>query len=99
MFRFRINNENMTVTGFTKKDNSFLVNNQPRIFIGLKDNTGKIYKIGYSLQYKNRKLSMYRCLKDINYDIIICELDTNYMEKQDIDTYEICKKNKLYLLK
>lgn len=99
MFQFNIPPEDMAITGFTKKDNSFLVNNQPRIFVGLKDNYGKFYKIGYALQYKNRKLSMYRCLKHIPYDINICKINVNYMETQDVDSYYLYKKNKLYVLK
>ena len=98
MSRFVFSNEDMVIIGFTKKDNSFLVNNKPRIFLGVKDDSGEIFKIGFSLEYKNRKLSMYRCLKKINYDIDICDINTNFMEKQDIETYDIINKNRRYHL-
>jgi|SaaInlStandDraft_1057018.scaffolds.fasta_scaffold355522_2 hypothetical protein len=82
--------EDMIITGFIKKNYPKNINNHPRIFLGLKnkDGSGDVYKIGYKLQYKNKKLSMYRILIMVTYEISFCDIDKKYMESQDIETLD-----------
>ena len=66
------------ILGFTKRDNSTLINNHPRIFLGYKNADGDVMKIGYTIGMVNRKMTMYRSLLDIN---------TDFMEDRDIEYY------------
>jgi hypothetical protein len=75
------------ILGFTKRDNSTLINNNPRIFLGYKNADGDVMKIGYTIGMINRKMTMYRSLLDINYDIDICDINTDFMEDRDIEYY------------
>ena len=82
MSRFPMNIDNKVILGFTQKNNPVLIKGHPRIFLGYHSNNG-IFKIGYKVvPGYNKKLSLIRCLVEINYEIDICDIDKQYMEKE-----------------
>lgn len=72
------------LVGFTKKEN---IAEQKRIYLGyVYDN--KVHKIGFSVQKFGSKFFLKQTLYNINYEIIVCQIDFNYMEEQDIEFYK-----------
>ena len=82
------------IFGFTQKVNPILINNHPRIFLGYKMDDDTIMKIGYSVVHNNsrrnnkEKYSLVRQLIEIKYDISICDINPEYMERRDIEYYK-----------
>lgn len=72
------------IIGFFKKENPIMITTtNPRIFIGI-NNGNDIKRVGHRAFIRKNALALEYYFYDIDYDIIFCEIDTRFMEPQDI---------------
>lgn len=76
--------ENKIIFGFYKKEDSKIINNHPRIYIGIKDYETGLKRVGYKVFFVNNKLTLDYYFYDISESIEFCDINTKYMEDQDI---------------
>lgn len=70
-----------SIFGFYRINNQKILNNHPRIHIGVNVNNN-LYRYGYII---NHKLNLVPCFYLINEPITICKINKKYMSKEDIE--------------